>query len=454
MPRLLRPLAILVLVLGGPQLLTAPPAEAADDAYLTTPMTGTLPVCQSDMFTASGNMDVFANSPVGGDTPAINQSRALGLKNNCANMNWQQPGNSAVIEQAMNAYAVPDTFSINNTTQTVVFHADAVSAPGPLNADFPDCMPRSTRAGGCTSPGLRLFVAYRLANGAGQFLGKWTLAGTSGNPNPYFDLTRQSCPDNYGNWDPGYPHTGAPCAYALNFVTDANGKPNLTTAMQVAVAIDGVSGTETANGTTGYKYSSAGIASMVFMPGSSTSLELGASAATVPYGKPVTLSATATGPAPGAQVGFYSQVLGGTPALVGTAATGVDGRATLATTVKQSASYYAALLNGGVQTVKTDPVGVLVGPSLKLKVKHDGGARYEFTGKVLPDVDGIQVQLQKLVGKKWKKAGKGKTKNGKVTISASVPDGTTTYRLRVAGSATYAASESKTRSVTRRPAIR
>src|SRR5689334_9148774 len=101
MSRLLRLAVTVLLVLGGTQLAVAPPASALNDAYLTTPMTGPLPVCPSTMFSIQGHQDVYANSPVGQDTNALNMSRALGLKNNCANMNWQQPGNSSVIEQAM-----------------------------------------------------------------------------------------------------------------------------------------------------------------------------------------------------------------------------------------------------------------------------------------------------------------------------------------------------------------
>ena len=300
---MLRPTRVTVavpLLLGGLQLLTAPPAAA--DPYDTVPMTSPLPPCPSDQFTINNNNDAFANSPGGGDTVAFEPKMALGLKNNCANMNWQQPGNSSVIEQAVHTYVTPETFPINNTTQTVTFHVDGVNAPGPLNGDFPACMPRSTRAGGCTSPGGRVYIAYRLANGAGQFLGQWTLAGLVGKPNPYFDLTRRSCPNNHPEWEAGFLDQGSPCSYDLNFVTDVNGKPNLTSAMQVAVALGASSGTVTVNGHTGPEFSSSGVASMVFTPGASTSLRLSGSAATVPYGRPLTLTATATGPAPGASV--------------------------------------------------------------------------------------------------------------------------------------------------------
>jgi len=439
---------VVLLVLGGLQLVTQQPAAAADDAYLTTPMTGPLPVCPSDMFTISGNMDVYANSPVGGDTVALNYSRALGLKNNCANMNWQQPGNSSVIEQAMNAYATPNTFSINNQTQTVVFRADAVSAPGPLNVDFPPCMPRSTRAGGCTSPGLRLYVAYRLANGDGQFLGKWTIAGTTGNPNPYFDLTRGSCPDNYaGQWDPGYPDQGSPCPYSLNFVTDVNGKPNLTRAMQVAVAIDGVSGTETANGSTGYKYSSAGVATMVFTPGASTSLGLTSSRSAVDLGKPVDLTATAQGPAPGATVNFYATGAG-RRTFVGSAVTDAQNRAVLRVRPSQTTTYTASLVSGGAETVTTSPVEVGVAPTAKLKAKRLQGAHVRFTGTVGPKTVGLKVQLQKRVGRKWKKVATATTKKGKVAFELTVPDGTTSYRIRTMATALYLEDVSKPVTVT------
>jgi hypothetical protein len=310
-------------------------------------------------------------------------------------------------------------------------------------------MPRSTRAGGCTSPGGRVYIAYRLANGAGQFLGPWTLAGLAGHPNPYFDLTRRSCPTNHPEWEAGFLDQGSPCSYDLNFVTDVNGKPNLTSAMQVAVALGADSGTVTVNGHTGPEFTSSGVASMVFTPGASTSLRLAGSAATVPYGKPLTLTATAAGPPPGAQVGFYAQTGGAPATLAGTATTAADGSAVLTTSVTQSATYYAALLNGGVQTVRTTPVSVLVEPTIALKASHEDGARWTFTGKVKPELDGIKVVLQRQVGKKWKKAAKGRTKKGKVELTVTVPEGRTKYRLVVVAAPAYAAAESKVRSVTR-----
>jgi hypothetical protein len=349
----------------------------------------------------------------------------------------------------VHTYVTPETFPINNTTQTVTFHIDGVHAPGPHNGDFPACMPRSTRAGGCTSPGGRVYIAYRLANGAGQFLGQWTLAGLAGRPNPYFDLTRRSCPNNHPEWEAGFLDQGSPCSYDLNFVTDVNGKPNLSSAMQVAVALGANSGTVTVNGHTGPEFSSSGVASMVFTPGASTSLRLTGSAATVPYGKPLTLTATATGPAPGASVGFYAQTGGAAATFLGTVNTGADGSATLSTKVTQSATYYAALVSGGAQTVKTTPVSVLVEPSVGLKATPEDGARWTFTGKVKPKLDGIKVVLQRQVGKKWKKAAKGKTKKGKVELTLAVPRGRTKYRLVVVASSGYAAAESATESVTR-----
>jgi len=59
------------------------------------------------------------------------------------------------------------------------------------------------------------------------------------------------------------------------------------------------------------------------------------------------------------------------------------------------------------------------------------------------------VVLQRQVGKKWKKAAKGKTKKGKVELTISVPEGRSKYRLVVVASSAYAAAESAAKSVTR-----
>lgn len=445
MARLVRIVLVALLSVGGLQLLAAGPALAAP--INDTPMTGNLPACPSGMAAVSPS-PVFTNATTPAGYGELGPMVQVGLLNNCANGNWQDQDTSTYETGAI-AKATPDTFSINNTPHTVNFDMSGVGAQGGFNTDYPSCMPLSTRAGGCTDPQgssggdwTTPMVAYRIAQGDGSFLGPWTLAGLPGAPNPYFDLTRGSCPNQHAEWDAGYEDLGFPCTWTLNFVTDVNGKPNLTSAMQVVVAAHGRSGTATSGGVTGPEDDVEATISMLFQPGASTSVKLDTSANVVPYGKKLSLTATTVGAQPGAQVGFYSKVGSGPATLLGTAATGADKRATLTTKLKQTASYYAALVAGGVQTVKSSTRKVLVKPKLSLKVKHQTGPTYTFSASTKPAVGGITVVLQKRVGAKWKKAASGKTKGGKVTFSEPVPSGGT-FRLFVAGSASYAESTSK-----------
>ena len=125
--------------------------------------------------------------------------------------------------------------SINDDPTTVTFQATAGIIPGPYNLYTDDCFPESGRAGGCANAFL-VNVAYRVANGSGQFVGPWTRVYDAGD-NPYFDFTRDldGCADNYPAWVPGDQHIGMPCAFELNFATNVSGAPVLTSAMQVAL---------------------------------------------------------------------------------------------------------------------------------------------------------------------------------------------------------------------------
>jgi hypothetical protein len=442
-----------VLLTGGVSLSATPAASA--EPMNDDPMTGILPPCPEQLG-SFGPSPVFTNALTAQGYGELGTMVQRGLLDNCANGNYQDPSNPSSFPVGAVATATPDTFSISAQPQTVVFNMHGVGAPDGFNVDYPTCMPLSTRSGGCSSPvdgngdeWTVPEVAYRLANGAGVFVGPWKIAGLSGDPNPYFDLTRGSCPTNHADWTPGsYAALGFPCEWTLTFVTDVNGKPNLTTAMQVVVAAHGSSGSATDVVTHPTADVEAAI-SMVFTPGASTSLGLSTSATKVAYGKPLTLSATAVGPAPGTAVSFFSQVAGEAPVQVGQAVTGSDGMATLSTPVTRSATYWAQL---GTGAVKSASVAVLVEPSLGLKVraaKGVKGAKYDFTGTLLPALDGVQVVLQKQVGKRWKKAGTGRTRSGKVTITASVRKGATRYRLFVTGAASYSEAVSRTKTVRR-----
>ena len=66
--------------------------------------------------------------------------------------------------------ASPNTVSINDDPTTVTFQATAGIIPGPYNLYTDDCFPESGRAGGCANAFL-VNVAYRVADGSGQFVG-------------------------------------------------------------------------------------------------------------------------------------------------------------------------------------------------------------------------------------------------------------------------------------------
>ena len=128
--------------------------------------------------------------------------------------------------RAVNARAVPDTVPINGDPPRSSSSPTACASPGPFNAAVPDCMPLSNRPGGCSSDpnNPAVYVAYRKANGAGQFVGPLDAGRSRPADNPYFDFTRDlnGCPDNYPNWTPNKVHTGLPCEFELNFATNVS----------------------------------------------------------------------------------------------------------------------------------------------------------------------------------------------------------------------------------------
>ena len=169
-------------------------------------------------------------------------------------------------------------------------------------------MPLSTRPGGCSDNAAdpTPYVAYRLANGAGQFVGRWTQVIERRRqpllrPDPQHPQLRRQLPE----LEPGKVHTGLPCDFVLNFATSASGAPVLTTAMQVIVGIDWLYGTTGTGGNIGHEYGYTAVVPMLFTPGASSSISLDPLPSPVGYGAPVTLRATTVGPPAGTQVTFY-----------------------------------------------------------------------------------------------------------------------------------------------------
>ncbi len=170
---------------------------------------------------------------------------------------------------------------------------------------------------------------------------------------------------------------------------------------------------------------------------------LEASAAAVTYAKQLVLTATVA-PQPDAQVSFYAKALDGPDKLLGTGATGGDGKAKVTLAVNRTATYYAVLLVGGVATAQSASVAVVVKPTLKLTAVRVIGPVYHFNATVLPAADGIPIVLQRLVGKRWKRIEKDLTEDGELIFNAEIPaNAASKWRLFVRGSKKYGESTSK-----------
>ena len=441
-----RLLTVVILCLALPLLaattpVTAGAAPTAALAPIDTPMTGILPACPAQLHDFN-QKDVWVE-----DDPLSNFSThsETGLEQNCAWQNMQDRSDSNLWPRAVTAVAEPSTVSINDDPTTVTLRATPSTAAGPFNSTIPDCMPLSTRPGGCsdTSSNPALYVAYRLANGSGAFVGRWTHAGLGG-PNPYFDFTDPSCPDNYPAWTPNYPHTGLPCTWELNFNTNVSGAPVLTSAMQVVIAVDWLTGTKTVGMNTGYEYGYEAVIPMLFTPGGSTKLTLGALPATVPHGSKVTLKAHAVGPATGTGIAFYRKAPGGAVTFVGQDATDANGDAAVVATATGNAEYYAGL-SAPALTSNRRALGVTRVLGVP-KIKKLGGRKVKISGTVAPALSG-KVQLQ-LKGKKGWTTKKTSAVKGTVSWTLKAPKGKSTWRIVSVPTADLRETVSKSRSVT------
>jgi hypothetical protein len=170
---------------------------------------------------------------------------------------------------------------------------------------------------------------------------------------------------------------------------------------------------------------------------------LEASATSVKYTKSLVLTATLAAPQPGAQVDFYAKAAGGATK-VGTETTGDGTKAKVAVAVTRTASYYAVVVIGGVETAQSAAVDVVVAPALVLTAQRVLGPVNHFTVKVKPAVDGIPVVLQRLVGKRWRNVEKDLTSDGEFTWTVGVPGNVASkWRAFVRGSSKYGESTSK-----------
>ncbi len=403
-----------VLVAGG----GGTTADAADPLPIDTPMTGILPVCAAQLHDSVSH-DVWVEVDPGDPFDANHEA---GLDQNCAWQNMQDRTDSNLWPRALNARALPDTVPINGNATTIQFTASGMAAPGPFNATVPDCMPLSTRPGGCSDNAAdpTPYVAYRLANGAGQFVGRWKLV-IDASDNPFFDLTRNtlSCADNYPNWSPGKVHTGLPCDFVLNFATSASGAPVLTSAMQVIVGIRWLYGTSGTGGNIGHEYGYTAVVPMLFTPGSSTSLKLAALPSPVPYGTSVALQSTAVGPPAGSAVNFYRRGSNGTAAFAGQALTDAAGIATLNVTATGNAEYWSRLVSGGTETAQSETRALTVTRGVGLAVKKKPKGKVQFTATLTPGTGAGPVLLQR----------KDKQK-GWVTVKSGTPAAAVVWTLK------------------------
>lgn len=437
-----RLVAVLPLLLVPPLLAATAQATAATAprvmlAPIDLPMGAEpLPACAAQLFSFSSK-DVWVEDD---GLSNFSTHAEAGLEQNCAWQNMQDRTDSNLWPRAVTAVAEPNVVSINDDPVTVTLRATSATAPGPFNTTIPPCMPLSTRPGGCsdTVENPALYVAYRLANGAGTFSGKWTHGGLNG-PNPWFDFTDPSCPDNYAGWTSNYPHTGLPCTWELNFTTNVGGAPVLTSAMQVVIAVDWLTGTKTVGPNTGYDYGYEAVVPLLFTPGGSTGLTLGSIPSSVPYGSKITLNADAVGPATGTSVGFYRN-----GSLVGQDATGTTGEASLVVTATGNATYTARLTSPALES-NARTLGVTRIVKLK-KLKKATDGKIKVTCTIASDARG-KVKLQRLKGKKWKTV---KTSDVAKTVSWTVPapGGRSTWRILTVETATFLETVSKSRSIT------
>jgi hypothetical protein len=165
---------------------------------------------------------------------------------------------------------------------------------------------------------------------------------------------------------------------------------------------------------------------------------LDVSARTVPYAGTLALAASAALAEPGARIDFYAQPAGGVATRLGGSAAGSDGSARLSVTVSRTASYVAVLVEGGVETARSEPVPVVVAPLLSLVARRVVGPVNHFTVTAKPAVDGIPVVLQQRVGGRWKKVEKGSTDAGQFTWTVGVPgDVASKWRVLVHASKRY-----------------
>ncbi len=436
-------LALLVSLLVTTFPTGGPATAAASTDPIDVPMTGNLPACPAQMTGAVRADAVWVHNDLN------NQFRTdawLGLANNCAMQNDQDDDDTSSYPRAVDAKAVPSEISISSEPITVSVQATPAFMPGPYNTFFPDCLPRSARPGGCADSPHGYRVAYRVANGAGQFVGKWTLAGLDG-PDPYFDLTRGSCPDQYPGWTENYEHIGVPCVFTLRFVTNALGAPVLTTGMQVVLSVSLASGTRTHEPFVGPVHDTTAVVPMLFQPGASSRLGFSVSSGSVRSGETVILTALAQGPQPGTPVNFYRRRPGGDWTYLGQRLTRSNNRAAFTATVATTATYRARLASGGVETTTSPLRQVEALRSVSLRLRHLRGARYRFTGTVSPAAQVGRVVLQQRTRQGWQRVTSAAPRNGRVTWVRTLPARRTWWRLLTATTVSYGQSTSPVRTV-------
>ena len=182
---------------------------------------------------------------------------------------------------------------------------------------------------------------------------------------------------------------------------------------------------------------------------------LEASAASVKYAKSARPDRHPRGAAAGCPGRLLREGSRRRPRKLGTETTGDGSKAKVTLPVTRTATYYAVLVVGGVETAQSASVAVVVAPALVLTAVRVIGPVNHFTVKVQPAVDGMPVVLQRLVGKKWKTVEKDLTDDGEFTLTVEVPaNAASKWRLFVRGSKKYGESTSKVRAGHRARSVR
>jgi N-acetylmuramoyl-L-alanine amidase len=186
------------------------------------------------------------------------------------------------------------------------------------------------------------------------------------------------------------------------------------------------------------------------LPALPTALSVAVSATRVVYNHPITLTGQVTRggtPLPGATVKVMSTVLGGTPALLRTLTSAVDGTVKLAYTPNRSRTYrlvfdgdaFSAGSTSPSRTVALSPrVGVRFWPTV-VQWKQSS----TFKGSVYPVLPGKVVSVQRWTGTSWTTVTRRVlSSTSTFAVSLALPIGRHTYRAIIPAATDYTSGSS------------